>query len=233
MRAWIDWYDSPHTIYANDRHRDVHFQRIAEDIARYVPAPDAIVLDYGCGEALRADIVAGAAGRLILAEPAPTVRARVAARFAGHPKITVASLDALAALPDGSIDLIVMHSVAQYMTANDLEATLKAFRRLLKPTGIVVLGDVISPETSASTDALALLRFGSSEGFLLAAVAGLARTLFSNYWRLRTSLGLTRYSEADIVAMLAASGFAAARQAKNIGHNPARMTFLCRRTGAI
>ncbi len=37
MREWIDWYDSNHTIYANARHKDVHFRHIAEDIAQYVP----------------------------------------------------------------------------------------------------------------------------------------------------------------------------------------------------
>jgi SAM-dependent methyltransferase len=228
MRAWIDWYDSPHTIFANARHREVHFRRIAEDIARYIPAPNAIVLDYGCGEALRADIVADAAGRLILAEPAPGVRARVAARVAGHSKITVCGLDEVAALPDASIDFAVMHSVAQYMTGEELDAALKTLRRLLKPTGIFILGDVIAPETPAATDAVALLRFGLAEGFFFAAGISLARLLLSNYWRLRTSLGLTRYSEAAITAKLAANGFVAARQPKNIGHNAARMTFLGR-----
>src|SRR3954453_12455305 len=116
MRAWIDWYDSPHTIYANARHRDVHFRRIATDILSYVPRSDAVVLDYSCGEALHADIVAAGAGKLILAEPAPGVRARVAARFAAHDKITVCGLEELAILPDQSLDLAVMHSVAQYMT---------------------------------------------------------------------------------------------------------------------
>ena len=39
MRAWIDWYDSPHTIYANDHHRDVHFRHIAEE--KFGTNPDA------------------------------------------------------------------------------------------------------------------------------------------------------------------------------------------------
>lgn len=228
MRAWIDWYDSPSSIYANARHRDVHFRKIASDIARYVPGPAATVLDYGCGEAIHAGIVADAAGKLILAEPAPGVRARVAARFAGNGKITVCSLEEAAALPERSVGLAVMHSVAQYMTGDELDAALKTLRRLTKPTGIFVLGDVIAPETPASTDALALLRFGLAEGFFFAAGISLARLLLSNYWRLRSSLGLTRYAESAMVARLAAAGFAATREPRNIGHNQARMTFKCR-----
>jgi SAM-dependent methyltransferase len=228
MRAWIDWYDSPHTIYANARHRDVHFRRIAEDIARYVPARDATVVDYGCGEALHAGIVADACGKLVLAEPAPGVRARVAARFAGNGKISVCGLEDVAALADQSVDLVVMHSVIQYMTDDELKAALATVRRILKPSGIFVLGDVIAPGTPASTDALALLRFGLADGFFFAAGISLARTLFSNYWKLRTSIGLARYDEAAIIARLAESGLAASRQASNVGHNRARMTFLGR-----
>ena len=228
MRAWIDWYDSPHTIYANARHRDVHFRHIAEDIARYVPARDATVVDYGCGEALHAGIVADACGKLVLAEPAPGVRARVAARFAGNGKISVCGLEDVAALADRSVDLVVMHSVIQYMTDDELKAALRTVRRILKPSGIFVLGDVIAPGTPASTDAFALLRFGLADGFFFAAGISLARTLFSNYWKLRTSIGLARYDEAAIVARLADGGFSATRQARNIGHNRARMTFLGR-----
>src|SRR5262249_9860124 len=155
---WIDFYDSAHSIYVNARHRDVHFRRIAEDLAAYV-RPGASVLDYGCGEALHADIVAAQAGRLILVEPAPGGRARVTARFAGNARIEVCGAERLAALPDRSVDLVIMHSVAQYLTAAELDATLALFRRLLRPDGRLVLGDVIAPTTSAVTDALALLRF--------------------------------------------------------------------------
>jgi hypothetical protein len=58
-----------------------HYATIADEIARYVPSPSAAVLDYGCGEALHADRIAAAAGRLMLAEAAPSVRARLIERF--------------------------------------------------------------------------------------------------------------------------------------------------------
>jgi SAM-dependent methyltransferase len=228
MHAWIDLYDSDHTIYANARHRDIHFARIAKDIAAYVPSNDAIVVDYSCGEALSADRVAAVCGKLHLAEPAPGVRARVAARFAGNPKIAVCSLDDVAAMPDGSVDFVVMHSVSQYMTAHETDAALKTIRRILSPSGIFILGDVLRPHVSAATDAIALLRFGRREGFFIAAFASLVRTLFSSYWTLRSSLGLTRYTETDILSRLKAHGFSAVRQTVNIGHNQARMTFLAR-----
>jgi len=58
--------------------------------------------------------------------------------------------------------------------------------------------------------------------------AGLVRTVLSDYWRLRSRIGLTRYGEAAMIGKLAAAGFAATRAGANIGHNPARMTFLAR-----
>ena len=69
-------------------------------------------------------------------------------------------------------------------------------------------------------------RFAARNGFLGAALIGLGRTFVSDYWRLRSHLGLTRYGEAAVMQKLAAAGFSARRAPANIGHNPARMTFL-------
>jgi len=228
MGDWIAFWDSEHSIYVNARHRDVHYRTIAQDIRTQVP-PGAAVLDYGCGEALHADLVAASARALILCEAAPKVRAGLAARFAGHAKIRVCSPDEVAALPAGSLDVVVLHSVAQYLTPQELDALIALFRRLIGENGIVILGDVIPPHVSAWTDALALIRFGAANGFLGATLVGLMRTLVSDYWRLRFDLGLSRYSEAAMIAKLAAAGFSARRAASNIGHNQARMTFIARR----
>jgi len=224
---WISFWDSKHAVYVNARHLEAHYRRIADDVTRLVPEGGA-ALDYGCGEALSAGHVAAKTGRLILCDAAPGVRASLASRFAHNNKIEIAAPEDVEAMPAASLDVVVMHSVAQYLTTAQLGERLTLFRRLLKPDGRLVLGDIIPPNVSPVTDALALLRFGAKEGFLVAAFGGLARTAFSNYARLRSTLGLTHYSEVDIVAKLAAAGFVAERAADNIGHNPARMTFLAR-----
>jgi SAM-dependent methyltransferase len=227
MGDWIAFWDSKHSIYVNARHREVHYRTIAEQIRAYLP-PDATVLDYGCGEALSAGIVAEGR-RLILCDAAPKVRAALAARFAGHTNIEVRSPDEIAALPAGTLDVVVLHSVAQYLTPDDLTALFVLFLRLLRPAGLFILGDVIPPQVSAATDATALLRFAAANGFLVAALAGLARTVaLTDYWRLRSNLGLSRYGEAEMLGRLDAAGFSAERARANIGHNPARMTFLAR-----
>src|SRR5262249_6447965 len=157
-----------------------------------------------------------------------TLRAALADRFAGRKNIAVLSPDEVAAQPAGCLDVVVMHSVAQYLTAPELDALLVMFRRLSPPQGIVLIGDLIPPHVSAVTDALALLHFAAANGFLGAALTGLMRTLASDYWRLRSKFGLTRYEESAVVAKLAAAGFLAKRAAANIGHNQARMTFVAR-----
>src|SRR3984957_13061361 len=199
MDDWIDYYDSTHTIYASKLHRDLHFQLIARDIIGYIGAPDAAVLDYACGEALSAAKVADACGLLYLAEPAPGVRGRLIARFAPNTKIRVRSLEDVRKMAEHSIDLVVMNSVTQYMTPDELDSAFASIRRLLKSGGRLVLGDVLRPEVGMISDVIALLRFAATHGFLRDALIGLVSTALSDYRQLRSKVGLQRYSEAEIV----------------------------------
>ena len=190
MDEWIDYYDSTHTIYASKLHRDLHFQLIARDIIGYVGSPDAVVLDYACGEALSAAKVAEACGLLYLAEPAPGVRGRLIARFAPNTKIRVRSLEDVRKMAEHSIDVVVMNSVAQYMTAEELDSAFTTIRRLLKPGGRLVVGDVLRPEVGMMSDVIALLRFAGAYGFLRDALIGLVSTALSDYRQLRSRIGL-------------------------------------------
>src|SRR5271154_5855096 len=215
MDDWIDYYDSTHTIYASKLHRDLHFQLIARDIIGYIGSPDAVVLDYACGEALSAAKVAEACSQLYLAEPAPGVRGRLIARFAPNTRIRVRSLEDLRKMAEQSIDVVVMNSVTQYMTPQELDSAFATIRRLLKPSGRLVIGDVLRPEVGMPKDVIALLRFGAKHGFLRGALIGLASTALSDYRQLRSKIGLQRYSEVEITAKLGKGGFPASRAHAN------------------
>ena len=229
MSDWISFYDFKHSvIYVNARHRDVHYRTIAEHIRDYVPSPTARVLDYGCGEATSADLVAAECGHLTLVEAAPNVRAALAARYAQNPKIAVLTPDQAGALPPGSLDLIVLHSVAQYLTGAQFDGLAATFRKLLKPGSLLIIGDIVAPRLAAPAAALALLRFAAANGFFWAAVGGLMRIFVSDYLRLRKTVGLSHYEASEMLAKLEAAGFAAKRAPRNIGHNQQRMTFLAR-----
>jgi SAM-dependent methyltransferase len=225
---WLSFWDKPHSIYVNARHKDVHYRLIARELVTLLPSRQTRVLDYGCGEALHADLVAAAAGELLLYDGAPSVRAALAARFAGDPKVRALSPEDVEHLPEGRVDFIVLHSVAQYLPPEQTQTLLAVFRRLIEPDGILLVSDIIPPHVGTAADVGALLRFSAGNGFFFAAIVGLLRTLFSDYRRLRTRVGLTQYSEAAMIEKLAAAGFSASRADKNIGHNQARMAFVAR-----
>jgi len=87
---------------------------------------------------------------------------------------------------------------------------------------------VIPPHVGALSDGFALLRYAKANGFLGAAIIGLTRTALSRYRRLRSELGIARYSQTEFMGKLRAAGFTAERLPRNVEHNPARMTFRAR-----
>jgi SAM-dependent methyltransferase len=222
MRSWVEFWDRDHSIYVSDRHKAAHARVVGEGLAPYVPAGGAM-LDYGCGEALHVPHMGGMPERLVLSDAGPAIRAGLEARFGGVAE--VASPEAVAAMPDAAFDVIALVSVAQYLKPAEFDALLALFHRLLKPGGTVLIGDVVPPDVSKITDAAALLRFGLGEGFAVAAFTGLVRTALSDYGEVRAALGFSTFTAADMLARLAAAGFAGRRAARNIGHNQARMTF--------
>jgi SAM-dependent methyltransferase len=227
VNSWRDFWARSHRIYVNQRHLRVHCRVVADDILSLAPAPDAAVIDFGCGDALEAARVAEKVGRLYLYDAVPAVRTRLQARFAGNARIVVPDDAALgAAAMRGTIDLIVVNSVLQYVAEDEFRRLLALWRSLLKPRGRLVLADVIPPGDTLVPDTLALLRFAWREGFFIAAALGLVATFFSDYRRLRRKLGLKVYGEAEMLRLLADAGFNAQRQRRNLGFNQSRMTFV-------
>lgn len=227
--SWRDFWNGEHAIYVSDRHKALHYRRVAQDIAAAVPSKNAVVLDVGCGEAFLADLVAGVSGRLILCEAAPAVRDRLEARFGEIANLSVLSPEEVEVLPGDSLDLVVANSLIQYLSEDELRRALATWRAKLKPGGELILADVIPPDLSPLTDAIELLGFAWRGGFFIAALGGLVRTVFSDYRKLRAQYGLSTYSAAGITALVEAAGFKGVTRRTNFGHNPRRMAFSARK----
>jgi SAM-dependent methyltransferase len=230
MTTWREFWDSAHSIYVSERHKDVHYRDVAEQLAAFVPGPQARVLDHGSGEAIHAEIVAARARELYLCDAAATVRTANATRFAANPRIKVIAPEDVERMADGSLDLVFANSLVQYLTREELDRTLALWRRLLAPGGTLIVADVIPPDVGPLSDGFALLRYAAANGFLGAALIGLARTALSRYRHLRNALGIARYRQAEFLERLRVAGFAGERLARNVEHNPARMTFRARLT---
>ncbi len=224
--SWREFWNGTHSIYVNARHRTLHYDLISKDIAALIPGQDACILDYGCGDAEASETIAARTGMLYLYDAATTVQQRLHERFGHNNKIIVLSSDALEALPDQTLDLFIANSMIQYLSYAEFEALLDTAKRKLKDNGRLIIADVIPAGANAVDDAKALLTFAWVGGFLLAALAGLASTFFSDYRKLREQIGLTRYAPQDMETLFAAHGFRARRASKNIGHNQTRMMFV-------
>lgn len=223
--SWVEYWNGDSPVYVNDRHKTLHAKAVAGDIIALIESPDAIVLDYGCGEALEARRVAARCGTLYLHDAAPAVLARLAQRVADEPRARPLDAEGVEALAPESLDLIVINSVAQYIPKADFAALIAQLATKLKSGGRLVLGDLLPPGLSPITDAKALLSFGAQGGFLIPAVLGLVRTYFSEYRNIRSALGLVHYAPDEAVSLLEAAGLKARRLERNFGHNQVRMAF--------
>ncbi len=224
--GWIDYWDGKPTIYVSRRHREAHCRSVADGIIAHLERDGLTVLDFGCGEALFAAEVASRCRHLYLSDGAPSVRADLERRLGATGNIGIVAPEGLSALAAGSVDLVVVNSVAQYLGTSDLAQCIDAWKRLLASGGHILIADIIPRSVGPATDALALLRFAFANGFLIAAMAGLARTAFSNYRQIRATLGLRQFEEAELIELLASHGLEASRVYPNLGHNQSRMAFI-------
>ncbi|MGB2729423.1 MAG: methyltransferase domain-containing protein, partial [Methylovirgula sp.] len=193
-----DFWNGDQVLYVNSRHRALYYADIGKEIAALIASPEALLLDYGCGEALAADFLAGKCARLYLYDPIQKIETSLRARNKANPKIAVLDRASLQALPDASLDLMICNSVLQYLSREECGALVAFAAEKLKLGGRLVVADIIPPHVDALTDSWALVEFAYRGGFLLAALRGLFSTFFSRYRRRRGRMGLTTFAIPDM-----------------------------------
>jgi SAM-dependent methyltransferase len=227
MQSWLDFWNAPNAIYVSRRHQNAHYAKVLSGVRRFVPAGGtAVVLDWGCGDALAANDLAKTCRTLLLFDRADNTRRRLLSNYAGSPKIRVLGDVELDAVPPASVDLIIVNSVVQYLDQRQFAEALHVFHRLLKSDGKLLLGDIVVPDTPLLSHVTTFLRFAWQNGFFIAAVFGLARNFFSPYRKLCRDAGYTCYTESEMLVVLNKNGFIGERLKSNIAVSQLRSAYL-------
>jgi len=230
MKSWLDFWNAPNAIYVGRRHQQAHYAKVLSGIRRFIPAGGAaVVLDWGCGDALAANDLAQTCRTLLLYDRADSTRSRLLSHYAASPKIRVLDDAELDAAAPASVDLIVVNSVVQYLDRRQFTDALHLFHRLLTSDGTLLLGDIIAPDTPLVGHVITFLGFAWHNGFFVAAIVGLARNFISPYRRLRRDAGYTCYTTGEMLGVLDENGFAGERLASNIAVSQLRSSYLARK----
>jgi SAM-dependent methyltransferase len=233
MQSWLDFWNAPNAIYVSRRHQDAHYAKVLSGIRRFTPAGGAaVVLDWGCGDALAANDLAQACRTLLLYDRADSTRRRLLSHYAESPKVRVLDEAELDAVAPASVDLIIVNSVVQYLDRRQFADALQLFHRLLKSDGKLLLGDIIAPDTPLIGHVATFLRFAWQNGFFVAAVFGLTRNFVSPYRKLRRDAGYACYTQMQMLDLLGDNGFVGERLASNIAVSQLRSSYLARKSNA-
>ncbi len=187
------------------------------------------VLDFGSGFGFVAARLAPLVAELWWWDPSLNMRSVAEQNLASFSNARCCDPSALSdAGPTGEwqgsrFDLILLNSVAQYMTSGELSAWLPRFSTMLASGGKLVLSDLIPPEHSGLSDVADLFRLGvrHGSGFRAAseALGGVAY-----YWRMSSAVPLTRVDPEALGRRAAAAGLKAVFLPENLTHFRKRRT---------
>ncbi len=147
--TWTEYWNGATTIYVNARHKSVHYEAVARDIVACLPGPDCRVVDYGCGDALSAHLVADACAHLFLCESSESTPAAAGGAHCGpaqHRRHFSAAVRAAAARVGRRDRRELRHSISVGVRACALACGLA---RQVEPARVVSCSPMSSRATSA------------------------------------------------------------------------------------
>lgn len=185
---------------------------------------DGRVLDFGCGFAWGADSLAPFVREMAVWDAAANMRKRARLRLASHANVRFVDLST----PDvdasaGQFDVILVNSVVQYMSEEQLVAWLGRWRRLLAPGGRLVLSDVILPQYSFLADLAAFLWFSLTQGiFVQSVIAGFRE--IGRYQSIKGQLPLLKLTSDDLKRLADRAGLTVSVHRRNLTFHANRLS---------
>jgi trans-aconitate methyltransferase len=197
------------------------FPAEAEEFARrfltlFPPDPTLRLLDFGCGYGHVAALLAPHFGGVSIYDVAKSMLDAAASALARFENVSVWNSDW-----DRGFDLMIVNSVVQYLSAEELLDRLRQWRPILTPRGKVLLSDLIPPDHPTRTDAWALAKFSLKHRYFWNAVR---KTLAERkrYDRVAAATPLFRIGRKELTRLGASAGYRVAYLPENLTHFPGR-----------
>jgi 2-polyprenyl-3-methyl-5-hydroxy-6-metoxy-1,4-benzoquinol methylase len=198
-------------------------------MSRFITLHDQLrVMDFGCGTGYVAEALAQRVLQMAVWDASQAVRARTARRLAGHANITFLDLTSDSGIrASGCFDLILSHSVVQYMTREEFFRWLRTWTSMLSPGGVVLLSDVISESRNPARELLDLAVFAARHRVLLAGLMDEASSLL-RYARTSTDSPLLTLGTRELTEFASREGLRLEVLPKNLGHKTGRLAIAIR-----
>jgi ubiquinone/menaquinone biosynthesis C-methylase UbiE len=227
MKSWLEYWNRPNGAFVSEWHKRAYYERLFSNVQSFLPrGPGSAMLDWGCGEALAAERMAAECERVYLFDPTELVRSRLHRRCGDHSHITVIDAEQLRRLSSGSLDLILINSVIEYLNRAELLTALSDLSRLLRDSGRFLIGDVISPGTALWQHVVVFLTFAYQSGFMASAIVGLLCKFLPSYNSVQRGHGLSKYSEAELMNVFQLCKLDGKRLSRNIAVSPIRSSYI-------
>ncbi len=170
--SWRNFFFADRASRASDRYPAIYYEDIGKAIAAQIPIPEAVVLDYACGAAPAASLIAEHCATAYLYDSTPKMQAILRQRYAANPKVKILTEAQVRALPDGTLDMVLFNGLLQYLTLAQCTEAVDFAAAKLRLNGRLIVADVIPPHADPLSDSWALVEYAYRGGFLLAALRG-------------------------------------------------------------
>ncbi len=192
------------------------------------PTKATTVLDFGCGFGHTARELAPSVGAIALWDASSNVRRQALERVRDLGNATMLDLQqADETATRNRFDLILVHSVLQYMSHDEIRDWLGRWRGMLKRDGRLVLSDLLVPGAGSFGELFSYLMFALRHGFFWNAfTAGVRET--AHYMSARKSAPLTILPRQVLESWSSEAGLKLEWLEENLSHRRTRATAVLR-----
>lgn len=173
-----------------------------------------LILDYGCGPGLLADILIPKKIQLIGVDINDSFIRQCNTKYPDSTFVTI-STDINTtenilkdSFPETKFDYIILLSILQYFDdSTEVEKLLQMLRKYVRSSGAIILGDIIDTRTSPIRDAMSLFYWSIKGGKVISFVRFILYLIFSNYRKISSNRKLLTLSSETIYSIASRHAF--------------------------